>query len=82
MRTPLAVILIVLALILGGVAGFLYAGSPAGKDLLARLPGREAPAPLPAAPVATNPFEQVQVNPLQGAGYDNPLEEVRFNPFE
>ena len=73
MRTPLAVLLIILALIIGGVGGYY----------LAQQVGQEAVAPVveTAAPVV-NPFEAQQVNPLEGAGYQNPIEEVKFNPFE
>lgn len=73
MRTSLAVLLIIVALIIGGIGGYY----------LARQIRQEAPAPAAAtaAPVV-NPFEAQQVNPLEGAGYQNPLEEVKFNPFE
>ncbi len=83
MRIPLVVVLIILAIVIGGVAGFLYAASPAGKALMVQLfPEAEPLVGEPAPPAATNPFEATQVNPLDNVGYENPFEQVRTNPFE
>lgn len=73
MRTSIAVLLIIVALVVGGVGGYYLAQQI--------RPEASAPVAETAAPVV-NPFEAQQVNPLEGAGYQNPLEEVKFNPFE
>lgn len=75
MRTPIAVLLIILAFVLGGVAGFYVSESMEVQE-------NEAAEQTAAEEPATNPFAEQQVNPLEGAGYQNPLEEVKFNPFE
>lgn len=74
MRTPLAVLLIIVGLIIGGVGGY-YLGQQVGQETPALVVET-------AAPLIVNPFEAQQVNPLEGAGYENPIEEVKFNPFE
>lgn len=75
MRTPIAVLLILVAFVFGGVAGFYVSESmETQENEVAEQTSSEAPV--------TNPFEEQQVNPLEGAGYQNPLEEVKFNPFE
>lgn len=73
----------IIALIIGLVVGFFVGrfyppSTRVPQGVGEQTTGTDANAPAPAV----NPFDEATVNPLQGAGYDNPLKNVKFNPFE
>lgn len=73
------IIALVVGLVIGFFVGRFYPPSPrVSQGVRDQATGTDAGAPAPTV----NPFETTPVNPLQGAGYDNPLKDVKFNPFE
>ncbi|GEM_PF-6857622 len=75
---------LILGLVVGIVAGFLAGRlSPIGSSY-APVSGNQKSAEVggTASGTVTNPFESTPVNPLEGAGYANPLKDVKLNPFK
>lgn len=74
-----SIIALIIGLVVGFFVGRFYPPSPrASQGVREQAAGADTGAPAPAV----NPFDTAPVNPLQGAGYDNPLKDVKFNPFE